>query len=153
MHNRSQFLVDPKVQWSIAGRFLFHWISFLVCLVMVGVIVRLLIGAGSTSFRESLGDGVAAQLPAVGVMLILLPIFIRDTLKMSNQFAGPMYRLRTELTHLANDRPARPIKFRQGDYWQEAADDFNTVLGQLNRLQDENAKLQTQLQSQEEALV
>ena len=108
MHQRSRFLVDPKVQWAVALRVIGHWTMFLVCLVAIGVMVRVLLGAGTQSMSESLRTGMMTQLPILGVMILLLPIFIRDTLKLSNRFAGPMYRLRTELRNLATDQPGIP---------------------------------------------
>jgi nitrogen fixation/metabolism regulation signal transduction histidine kinase len=118
--------------------------------------VRLLLAAGTESFGVALQDGLVHQLPILAVMILLLPIFIRDTLKLSNRFAGPMYRLRTELRKLATDQPGNAVKFRTGDFWQEVAGDFNHVLGQLERLQSENESLRSELKSaakDEEALV
>ncbi|MDA8744135.1 hypothetical protein N9N28_05835 [Rubripirellula amarantea] len=156
MHQRSQILVDPKVQWSIAGRFISHWLLFLVCLVTIGVMVRVMLGAGTVGFSDSFREGISSQWPVIGVMVILLPVFVLDTLKLSNRFAGPMYRLRTELRKLATDQPARPVNFRTGDFWLEAGGDFNHVLGQLDRLRAENESLRQQLAkspSQVETLV
>ena len=141
MHQRSRLLVDPKVQWAVAGRIFCHWLMFLVCLLAIGVMMRVLLAAGTQPFSEAMKEGLFAQGPILGVMILLLPVFLRDTLKMSNRFAGPMYRLRTELRNLATGQPARPIKFRKGDFWQEAAGDFNHVLGQLDRLKIENDQL------------
>ena len=147
MHNRSRLLVDPKVQWTIAGRISLHWICFLVCLFAIGVLVRMLLAAGTQSFGVALKDGFFTQLPILGVMVLLLPAFLRDTLKLSNRFAGPMYRLRTELRRIATDQPARTVKFRTGDFWQEVAGDFNHVVGQLERLQLENETLRDELKA------
>ena len=147
MHQRSRILVDPKVQWTIAGRIFFHWICFLVCLFAIGATVQMLLAAGTKSLGEALQDGMIHQLPILGVMILLLPAFLRDTLKLSNRFAGPMYRIRTELRNLATDKPANPVKFRTGDFWQEVAGDFNHVLGQLERLQSENDTLREEMKA------
>ncbi|KAA1262474.1 hypothetical protein LF1_50390 [Rubripirellula obstinata] len=147
MHQRSRLLVDPKVQWSVAGRVLLHWIAFLVCLLTIGIMVQMLLAAGTESIGVALEDGLVNQLPILAVMILLLPVFLRDTLKLSNRFAGPMYRLRTELAKLANDQPASSVKFRTGDFWQDVAGDFNHVLGQLERLQSENETLRGELKT------
>ena len=151
MHERSRLLVDPKVQWSLAFRVFLHWIAFLICLLTVGVLVRVLFAAGSASIGTVLHEGLTSQLSIVLVMVLLLPIFLRDTLKMSNRFAGPMHRLRTQLRNLSTDQPATTISFRLGDFWQEVAGDFNHVLGQLNRLKEENAALRRQLDTAQAA--
>ncbi len=142
---RSRILVDPKVQWSIAGRILSHWVLFLVCLVSISAMVRIMGSAGQQPFADTWRTAAVAQVPILGVMLLLLPVFIRDTLKMSNRFAGPMYRLRTALRSMAENKTVTSINFRSGDFWQEAATDFNTVLGRMEVLREENESLKAQL--------
>lgn len=142
---RSRILVDPQVQWSIAGRVLGHWILFLICLVSISAMVQIMGSAGQQPFAEAWRAAAIAQVPILGVMLMLLPVFLRDTLKMSNRFAGPMYRLRTALRAMANHKSVNSINFRSGDFWQEAAADFNTVLAQIEELRQENTSLKSQL--------
>jgi hypothetical protein len=150
MSKRSRLLVDPSVQWSIAGRILIHWGFFLVCLVSLGALVRILVAVGNQPFSEAWKAAVISQIPTLGVMLALLPLFTRDTLKLSNRFAGPMFRLRTSLRNLATDQSVGPIKFRDGDFWQEAASDFNEVLKKIESLQSENDSLKSELANSRE---
>ncbi|TWU48828.1 hypothetical protein Poly51_47320 [Rubripirellula tenax] len=150
MYERSRILVDPKVQWAIAGRLVGHWTLFLVCLISISTMVRVMFTAGDQPFFQSAWTSLRAQTPLLFVMLMLLPVFLRDSLKLSNRFAGPMYRLRTALRALSQDQPIGPIKFRTGDFWMEAADDFNIVLGQLETLKAENERLRAQVGMQAE---
>ncbi len=150
MSKRSRILVDPKVQWSIAGRILCHWVMFLVCLVSISAMVRIMAAAGDQPFADAWRAAAVAQVPILCVMFLLLPVFLRDTLKMSNRFAGPMYRLRTALRALSEKQSISPIKFRTGDFWLEAASDFNTVMEELQTLRQENKTLKSQLADQRE---
>ena len=152
-HQRSRILVDPKVQWSIAARIVCHWVLFLVCLVTMGAMVRLMAGAGGQSFSESLKTALVTQIPILGIMFFMLPVFLRDTLKLSNRFAGPMYRLRTSLKDVCDNGTTRPIKFRTGDFWQEVAGDFNTVIAQMDELRRENESLKAELRQSEQVSV
>jgi hypothetical protein len=145
MSDRARIIVDPKVQWSITGRVLIHWSLFLVCILSISSMVRVLAVVGEQPFAGAFQSALISQIPIFGVMLMLLPIFLRDTLKLSNRFAGPMYRLRTALSALSRSEKIGPIKFRTGDFWQEAATDFNTVLAQLQQLQLENETLRRRL--------
>ncbi len=145
MSKRSRILVDPKVQWSIAGRVLAHWVLLLICLVSIGALVRLMAATSSESFWDALWSALMSQRAIVGVMVVLLPVFIRDTMKLSNRFAGPMYRLRTVLADMAGGQPGHQIKFRTGDFWQDAASDFNVVADKFNRLEQRNAELEAEL--------
>lgn len=145
MSKRSRLLVDPSVQWSIAGRILMHWGFFLLCLVSIGAMVRILVAVGNQPFSEAWRSAAFSQIPTLGVMFVLMPIFLRDTLKLSNRFAGPMFRLRTALKSLSGDEQTKPIKFRGGDFWQEAAEDFNEIVAKVDVLKAENDSLRSQL--------
>lgn len=146
MSKRSRILVDPTVQWAIARRICLHWVSLLVCLTSISVMVRLLISAGEMPFGQSLIAAIKAQGPLVCGMLVLMPIFLRDTLKLSNRFTGPMYRLRTVLSEMAGGGQGGPIKFRDGDFWLDAATDFNNVYAQIETLRARNAELEAELE-------
>jgi hypothetical protein len=41
-----------------------------------------------------------------------------------------VYRLRRALREAAEGNVARPLQFRDDDFWREVADDFNRALGQ-----------------------
>ena len=145
MSERARILVDPKVQWAIAGRILLHWTLFLICILSISSMVRILSAVGDQPFSAAFQSALIAQIPIFGVMLMLLPVFLRDTLKLSNRFAGPMYRLRTALKAVSDQETLKPIKFRTGDFWQEAASDFNEVLAEIQQLRIENQSLRAQL--------
>ncbi|MDG2219817.1 MAG: hypothetical protein P8L85_00440 [Rubripirellula sp.] len=150
MPKRTRLLIDPAVQWAMVRRVLIHWGLFLVCLVSLGALVRVLLEVGNEPFSSVWRSAILSQIPVIGVMLVMMPLFLRDTMKLSNRFAGPMFRLRTSLRGLATGHPRSPIKFREEDFWQEAASDFNQVLEQVERLQAENDSLRSQLAEQPE---
>ena len=78
-------------------------------------------------------------------MLMLLPVFLRDTLKLSNRFAGPMYRLRTGLKGLTESQPIAPIQFRTGDFCKKRLPISTSCCGNIERLRRENESLRAQL--------
>ena len=145
MSKRTRILIDPKVQWSIAGRIMAHWVLLLIALVAIGAMVRLMASTDADSFASAAWEALMSQRAVACVMFVLIPVFVRDTLRLSNKFAGPMYRIRTELKRLKDGEPAQKIKLRNGDFWTEVADDFNQVATQLEQLKAENAALRSQL--------
>ncbi|QDT05344.1 hypothetical protein K227x_37440 [Rubripirellula lacrimiformis] len=145
MYVRSKILVDPKVQWTIVGRLVAHWCMFLVCLIAICTMVRVMFTGGDVSMGTTVVESLKTQMPMAIVMLMLLPVFMRDSMKLSNRFAGPMFRLRTALRSVAQDQPTGPINFRAGDFWQEAAVDFNVMLQKLEDLKTENESLKSQI--------
>ena len=47
-----------------------------------------------------------------------------------------MVRLRRSMHDLAEGRDVATIQFREGDFWQELAVDFNRVVGRVKSAQD-----------------
>ena len=117
------------------------------CLIIINVMVGVLTSVGQNSFGRALTNAAMVEMRTLAVLMLLMPIFLRDTLKLSNRFAGPMFRLRTALKTMSSGQVPGPIKFREGDFWLEAADDFNTVRADYESLQRENEELKTQLES------
>ena len=70
--------------------------------------------------------------PFLLVLFFMLPVFIVDTLKLSHRFAGPIYRLRQTIRSLAKGGKFTPMKFRDFDFWQGLADDFNQMVERLS---------------------
>jgi nitrate/nitrite-specific signal transduction histidine kinase len=66
--------------------------------------------------------------------VLVLPIVLRDLLRLSHRWVGPILRLRAALSALSRGEHVPPLRFREGDYWQELAGDFNTIAADLNRL-------------------
>ena len=132
MSNRKRILIDPEVQWSIGLRIMFHWVILLTCLVGIGVIVSLMFGDLEKSFVNAFWTALLSQRAVVVVMFVLIPVFIRDTLKLSNRFAGPMYRLKAGFKRVLAGEPHEDIKFRDGDFWSDAAIDFNSMSSELD---------------------
>ena len=155
MSKRRRILVDPKVQYSIAGRILTHWGLFVACLVVINVAVRVFANIANQPFWDALLSASTSQAPILFVMTIMLPMFLRDTMIMTNRFAGPMYRLRTALESVSRGDKVDAIRFRKGDFWQEVAGDFNTVVAQMETLKEQNKQLKAeiaQLQQEEIAV-
>ncbi|MEN0110780.1 MAG: hypothetical protein AAF805_08655 [Planctomycetota bacterium] len=129
-HRRRTEFIDPEVQGALAKRIAVHWMLY------VGVATLLVVGLKwMTSPFTPLWDHVVDAWWTYGAMLIVMlclaPVFVYDAVKLSNRFTGPMLRLRTSLRELAEGERPTPIKLRDGDFWQEAADDFNRAVDRL----------------------
>jgi hypothetical protein len=68
--------------------------------------------------------------PVFVATLILLPLVVIDSLRLTNRFVGPMYRLRRALREAADGNVNRPLQFRDDDFWRDVAEDFNRAVGQ-----------------------
>ncbi|MEM6798248.1 MAG: hypothetical protein AAF589_01920 [Planctomycetota bacterium] len=130
---RARLLIDPKLQGALLLRVVLYWC---VCVLVVMVLASLQTlwsspGAGTSVIfsRAMLAFG-----PSLIASLIILPIVLFDALRFSHRFVGPMHRLRTIAQTMADGKAAPSVKFRDGDYWCELADQFNRVGQELQRL-------------------
>ena len=64
--------------------------------------------------------------------VLVMPFVLFDFVRLSNRFAGPMFRLRRCMQDLADGKRVEPIHFRDGDFWQEIADAFNGILARMD---------------------
>jgi len=133
---RKRLFVDPKVQGTLILRVVLYWIVFLVTLTLLLLCWRIFTGPARPFYTHF--DDMWFQFgPALVGSFLLLPLVIYDILRVSNRFAGPLFRLRRSLRALARGEPVRPISFREGDFWIEVAHEFNAVLA---RFQQETPK-------------
>lgn len=135
---RKKTFVDAKVQGALVRRLVLHWFAFLGMATLVAFCLHVL----SNPFRPF--EEHAQQMwwthgPFLLVMFFLLPVFIVDTIKLSHRFAGPIYRLRTTIRSLARGEAFKPMQFREVDFWQDLAHDFNEMVVRLSARPEEDA--------------
>lgn len=127
---RRQKYIDSKVQGALARRIIFHWLVFLAVASVAALMLQVL----SDPFRPA-GEHIEnlwyTHGPFLVVMIFLLPVFVIDTIKISHRFAGPIYSLRRSMREVADGQPPRKLKFREGDFWQELAIDYNAMIERL----------------------
>ncbi len=137
-NKRKKQFIDRPVQGAVLRRILLHAWVFLV----VGAGFTLLVQFLANPFQD-LRTLQAAFWRSVGpfivVMLALTPMFIWDTLKLTNRIVGPMWRVRATLRKMnAGDEPIAPIHFREGDFWGDMADELNVLISRLQEIPDDS---------------
>jgi hypothetical protein len=135
---RKRYFVDAKVQGALVLRCVVYWLSCITAMVLVWLGWRIATMPDQTSFWGyfPLGELSAQFAPAVITSMILLPFVVIDTIRVSNRFAGPIYRLRRTMREAARGETVEPIHFRGNDFWQSLADDFNALVKQMEKQQD-----------------
>src|SRR3954453_8108668 len=135
---RKKHFIDSRVQGALARRIIFHWLVFVAVTSAVAFVLQVL----SDPFRgltSHLQDLWWAQGPFLLVMVFLLPVFVMDAIKLSHRFAGPIFNLRRAIRKVAEGEAPRKLKFRQADFWQDLADDYNAMLTKLGALEEEKS--------------
>ncbi len=132
---RQQLLIDHHVQGSLLRRTALYSAACGVYFIVI------LIFTESMSRPEStVGDAIMACLDeaiywAPGLVL-LAPLVAYDMLKLTNRFAGPIFRLRREMEQLVAGESAYGLNFREGDYWTEMVPVFNQLRTELLELRE-----------------
>ncbi len=138
-HPRSKFLIDQSVQGAITWRIIVHWSSFIVAGFCFGFVFQMLANP-FTDLGQQFSIFWWNQVGFIFVLLFMTPVIICDTIKLSNRFAGPVYRLRDTIRRINAGENPPPVHFREDDFWREMADEFNAMTLQLRALNDDDAK-------------
>ena len=124
---RRRLFVDYKLQGTIVARIVLYWLG---CQFTTAV---LLFGFKAATGGEHIADDMSAFYRcALFGTVGFLPLAVIDMVRLSHRFAGPMLRFRRAMQELGRGEPVEPLRFRDGDYWQDLATEFNTV---CNRVQ------------------
>ena len=132
---RRKYFVDGKVQSALIAKVIRYWIAGLVAVGGLSVLGWLFIWPGIGAFvgaNATMTTVLPVFLVAVLVALLVLPVVVVDLIWFSHRFVGPMMRLRRSMQDLAAGEDVAPIRFREGDYWEEFADAFNRILALTN---------------------
>lgn len=133
--NRRQLFVDKDVQGVLLARVGVYWACCLITVVLLLLGWRIVVGP-SRELDVHLDYLWYHYRPILLAALLLLPVLLADTLRLSNRFAGPMVRLKRGLSELADGRTdVSPIHFRRGDFWHDFASEFNRAVERVQQSQ------------------
>jgi hypothetical protein len=127
VHIRKSLFVDAQVQGAIIRRLALYFCSTFVFLLLPSAIARTVLEPERLFFAH-LRDVTSEYWPLLLTLIAMVPFVFYDTLKLTNRFAGPIYRLRRELQRFDNGEPISRIKFRDGDFWRELSIHVNSLL-------------------------
>ncbi|MFH1266132.1 MAG: hypothetical protein ABIK89_10420 [Planctomycetota bacterium] len=137
---RKKQFIDSAVQGALVRRIVFHWLLFFAAALIVLPFWQVLrSGDLFGSFSKLMLNGLAETAPVLVVLLAMIPLFVWDTVKLSNRFTGPMYRFHKTVQSLAAGEEVRPVRLRKGDFWKDVAEDFNAMLERLAAERKQNA--------------
>ena len=133
MASRQQVWVDRSVQGVLVGRVILYWVAAL-----------LYVGIGSACYQYNQnpdwtlakhGQVLFGQIwPWLPTAIFLLPLAIYDVIRLSNLFAGPVYRMRKHFVALRNDIACAPFTIREDDYWRDLAAPINDMQAEILQL-------------------
>ncbi len=146
---RRQLFVDSKVQGALAARVVLYWGASMATMGLMLLCFRIIAGPARL-FYEHFDEMWFHYGPALAGSVIILPLLVIDVVRLSNRFAGPLVRLRRGMRALAQGQPVERLHFREGDFWQEFAEEFNAVAARLRHLEAASSGLSTRQPAEEE---
>lgn len=133
---RKQLFVDPKVQGAILLRATMNWLCCMVTIVSLVLCWQMLFGPTRPA-QVQLEELWVESGPALIITLLVLPFVMYDMGRLTNRFAGPLFRLRNSMRCLARGEKVEPVYFREHDFWPEIAEEFNALIVKIERLEAE----------------
>jgi hypothetical protein len=149
---RKKNYVDPPVQGALSRRLVVHWLLFLAASAAFAFFMQVLSDPFQPVSRH-LKQMWWMHGPFLTVGLCLLPVFVNDTIKLSNRFAGPLYRIHQVVKQLGKGERPGPIRLRPNDFWHEFAADFNVMIERLTQEEVANGEWQVASERMEVASV
>lgn len=135
--SRGRLYIDKDVQRALVLQLVRHWAVFVV--VLTGMLLALeALGQPGASLGEHVASLWTRHAALLAVIASLFPVFMYDSMKLSNRFAGPIMRLRRALREANAGGPPQPLKFRKDDFWQDMADSFNELVERLHASERES---------------
>ena len=132
---RRHLFVDTGVQSALLRRLLLYAAGCLTYFIGITVVDELLLHRDRGFAATLLGclDQIVYWAPG---LMLLVPIFLYDLLRVTNRFAGPMYSLSREMKRVAGGGVGRSLRFRDGDHWGDMAVAFNQIREELLTLRE-----------------
>ena len=133
-NRRKKNLVHRAIQLALVKRMLLQWFFFVLVTCALTVATQFIFDPLQTRtdwnyhFRVTVSSFLL-------VSLCMIPIFLRDSIKLSNRFVGPIMRLQTFVQKVGRDDVDK-LQFRQGDFWTTLSQDFNDMLDRLRGRED-----------------
>lgn len=130
---RKKNLVDNEIQLGFARRIVLHWVVFFAVGSTAGIALQML----SDPFRplsEQVKTLCYTNGPFLLAMLLMLPVFVADTIKFSLRLAGPIFRLRQSIREMASGKAVQPLQTRKNDYWSTTVQDFNLLISRVQEV-------------------
>jgi hypothetical protein len=140
---RRRVFIDRPIQTALLLRATTYWAVCLLVQVLTIVFFAVLTSSPDAFYARLGGLWTHLQLSLVAAAVVL-PLLLLDIVKLSHRWVGPVFRLRTSLQALSRGEPVTPIRFRDGDFWQELAGDFNVVAAELSQYRGQQSAADSQ---------
>lgn len=131
---RRSLWVNRRIQGAIVLRLLTYYLACGVTATCMLVAWRVAVYGNEGGLRAHLGSLWSQLGPGALSILLLLPMVLFDSVRLSHRFTGPMVRLRNTLQAAARGEKVERVRLRETDFWQDLANDVNGLLEHYDSL-------------------
>ena len=148
---RRQLFVDRQVQGTLLVRIAAYWCFSVLAICLITLCVQA-ITYPDRPFLEyfAFTEFFVQYGPLILTSAILVPLIMFDVVAVSNRFVGPLMRMRRSMRGLAAGDHVEPIYFREKDYWQDVAQEFNLVVARVADLERHLAEARGEIAPEDE---
>lgn len=148
---RQKLLIDVDVQGALIGRVLIYWAVGLIY-VALGSVCFQYYQEPEWTLSEHAQRLLSDFWPWLPSALLFLPLVIYDVVRLSNRFAGPIFRLRRHLGLLNKDSNCGSLVFRSEDFWRDIITPVNQLQAQIQHLEAQVVALESSMEQATEQL-
>jgi hypothetical protein len=139
VRKRKRLLIDAKVQGALVYRVVTYWVACVVTIELLNLTWQIATGPEQPTFADYfLHQDLRALCGRLALSGLLLAPITLDVLRLSNRFAGPVYRMQLMLHHVARGGEVEPVRLREDDFWQGFAAELNAALARLANQAEEH---------------
>lgn len=147
---REQLFIEQDVQLSLIMRAVLYGAACMTYFTVIQFFTKASTHPGTSTWETilSLTDEGIYWVPG---FFLLGPLMVYDMLRITNRVVGPIFAMRRQMRLISQGEEGRQLKFRNDDYWDSLAIEFNTVRDEVIRLRLENARLHRESETTAEA--
>lgn len=147
---REQLLVERDVQLSLILRAVLYGAACMTYFTVIQFFTQSASRPGTPALETflSLTDEAIYWVPG---FFMLGPLMVYDMLRITNRVAGPIFVLRRAMNQLNQGETGRRLRFRNDDYWDSLACEFNLIRDELLSLRAENLSLRASTEETSDA--
>ncbi|XZE55440.1 hypothetical protein SH139x_001451 [Planctomycetaceae bacterium SH139] len=129
-------VIEPKIQWTLAIRTIIHWVACVTYFAVVLFFTQMLYDP-EQSFWEHVRAYTFDALHWLPAILLLLPLVVYDTLRVSQRIVTPVLQVQAGLAELVQDQKSAQLEIAEENYFPELLSHFNQVRGMVGNAQPE----------------
>ncbi len=134
-NRRRRRFVHPRIQCALVFQSLRQWMLFLIALFGMLWGLEYFNNGAQETWGGCLVKMWERFVPALIVLLSLLPAIVYDSIRNSNRFIGPLVRLRSAMQQVAQDESMQPLRCRRNDFAEDFFIVFNEMLDRVHELE------------------